>query len=154
MNLLCWVDWRHRVSPVLCALGLLVLALSAGGCGKAAKEEVAATPPAAEAAPAEEQAAAEEAPAEESTTEAALEPMNVDETLRGSDKAVQAKDWGTATDSLLKLQLSGSIQNDKQSWDYNRRMTVLQDQLIQAADNGDPKAQAAIELLKKSRRVR
>jgi hypothetical protein len=130
---------------------LLAGALFTGGCSKEAEEEVAATP---DPAPTEEAAPAAEAPAEESTTEAALVPMNVDETLRGSDQAVAAKDWGTATDSLLKLQLSGSIQNDKQSWDYNRRMTVLQDQLMQAADAGDPKAQAAIELLKKSRRVR
>lgn len=130
---------------------LLAGALFAGGCSKEAEEEVVATPTPA---PTEETAEAAEAPAEESTTEAALVPMNVDETLRGSDQAVAAKDWGTATDALLKLQMSGSIQNDKQSWDYNRRMTVLQDQLIQAADAGDPKAQAAIELLKKSRRVR
>jgi|GEM_PF-2708903 len=148
MKNLFWVDWRRVVSPMSWASCMLALGLCAGGCSKEAEEEVAAIPAPTEAAP------AEEAAAEESTTEAALEPMNVDETLRGSDKAVLAKDWGTATDSLLKLQLSGSIQNDKQSWDYNRRMTVLQDQLIQAADNGDPKAQAAIELLKKSRRVR
>lgn len=129
-----------------------VLALIGAGCSKPAEEEAAVeTPPAAETAPAEEQAAA--AP-EESTTEDALEPMNVEETLRGSDRAAQAKDWGGATDALLKLQLSGSIKSDQHSWDYNKRMTALQQQLIEAADSGDPKAQAAIDLLKRSRRVR
>jgi len=139
---------------VLRALLLLAVGLVGGwGCSKSADEEVAATPPAATP-EATEQAAAETAPQEETTTESALEPMNVDETLRGSDKAVQAKDWSTATDSLLKLQMSGSIQNDQQSWDYNKRMTALQSQLIEAADSGDPKAQAAIELLRRSRRIR
>ena len=134
------------------ALVIAVGLVGGWGCSKSAEEEVAATPPAA-APEATEQAAAETAP-EETTTESALEPMNVDETLRGSDKAVQSKDWSTATDALLKLQLSGSIQNDKQSWDYNKRMTALQSQLIEAADSGDPKAQAAIELLRRSRRIR
>lgn len=138
----------------LTALSLFCASILLGvGCGKKAEEEAAATPPpAAEtAAPAEEQASTTQ---EESTTEDALEPMNVDETLRGSDKAVAAKDWGGATDALLKLQMSGSIKNDQQSWDYNKRMTALQQQLVEAADSGDPKAQAAIDLLKRSRRVR
>lgn len=134
------------------AVTLCVVALAGVGCSKAEEEDLASTPPEESTEAVEEQAAEE--PVEESTTDVAIAPMNVDDTLAGSDRAVQAKDWGTATDALLKLQLSGSIQNDKQSWDYNRRMTVLQQQLIEAADNGDPKAQAAIELLKKSRRVR
>ena len=146
-----WIG--SRLSPAWLRVSVLasLMALFGAGCSKPAEEEAAVeTPPATEAAPAEEQAAA----AEESTTEDALEPMNVEETLRGSDRAAQAKDWGGATDALLKLQLSGSIKSDQHSWDYNKRMTALQQQLIEAADSGDPKAQAAIDLLKRSRRVR
>lgn len=139
----------------------LVLVVGAGlvgtGCGKSEEETDAGSGDAAavEAAPVEEQAAAEESePQDESTTEAALVPMNVDETLQGTDRAMQSRDWSSATDALLKLQMSGSIQTDQQGWDYNKRMTQLQQNLIEAADNGDPRAQAAIERLKRSRQVR
>ncbi|MBL9128238.1 MAG: hypothetical protein JNL97_11345 [Verrucomicrobiales bacterium] len=150
MNMSFRMLGRRAVSPLALLCTSIVLSV---GCGKKAEEEVAATPPPAaeSAAPAEEQASTTQ---EESTTEDALAPMNVDETLRGSDNAVAAKDWGGATDALLKLQMSGSIKNDQQSWDYNKRMTALQQRLVEAADNGDPKAQAAIDLLKRSRRVR
>lgn len=139
----------------------LVLVVGAGlvgaGCGKSEEETDAGSgdAAAAEAAPAEDQVVAEETePQDESTTEAALVPMNVDETLRGTDQAMQSRDWSSATDALLKLQMSGSIQSDQQSWDYNKRMTQLQQSLIDAADNGDARAQAAIERLKRSRQVR
>ncbi len=144
-----WTEWRRVMTPAGLVMTLLAFAIVGGGCGGKSEEEATEAAAAEETAPAEEVAEAN-AP-EESTTESALEPMNVDETLRGSDKAVAAKDWSSATDALLKLQMSGSIQNDKQSWDYNNRMTLLQSQLIEAADNGDPKAQAAIERLKRSR---
>ncbi|MGE3309254.1 MAG: hypothetical protein AB7O66_04730 [Limisphaerales bacterium] len=152
MKISWWIgfEWRRVLSPAGLGVLLLASALAGGGCGKSAEEESAEAPPAAETAPAEE-VAETSAPEEESTTESALEPMNVDETLRGSDKAVAASDWGSATDALLKLQMSGSIKTDQQGWDYNNRMTVLQNKLIEAADNGDPKAQAAIERLKRTR---
>ena len=67
---------------------------------------------------------------------------------------MKKQNWGDATDNLLKLQLSGAIKTDEQSWQYNHRMTVLQDQLIRAADSGDPKAKAAMDLLRRSRQIR
>ncbi|MBL9139691.1 MAG: hypothetical protein JNK85_27730 [Verrucomicrobiales bacterium] len=142
--------WSYRTLAAL--ISALALALTA--CGKK-EEEVAATEAPAqtteEAAPAEETASAQE---ESTTDDLVISQIDVQETLNASDKAAQAKDWQAATDNLLKIQLSGSMKNDSESWQYNRRMTVLQDQLIQAADAGDPKAKAAIELLRKSRRVR
>ncbi len=144
--------YRHLLLTVLAASSLAIT-----GCGGGESESAEAEP----AAPAEqtETAATEEAPAEESTTEESttdsfvLQPMDVEATLSASDKAAQSRDWTAATDNLLKLQMSGSLKNDAESWQYNRRMTVLQDQLLQAAENGDPKAKAAIDLLRRSRRV-
>lgn len=137
---------------LLCAASLL-----GSGCGKSEESESAASVPAtategeAEAAPAEEMASTEE----ESTTDTlVVQQIDVQEAINASDKAAQARDWQAATDNLLKVQLSGSMKTEAESWQYNRRMTVLQDQLLQAAENGDPKAKAAIELLRKSRRVR
>lgn len=133
------------------ALALAGVAGISGGCGKA-KEEAATPAPAAEAAPAETETAS--TGGDESTTESlTAQQFNVAETLGASDQAVKNKDWSGATDNLLKLQLSGSIKSVDDSWKYNQRMTALQNQLLQAAESGDPKAKAAIELLKKSRRV-
>ena len=142
---------KTRWLTTLAALSASALLLGTG-CG--AKEEESAateTPPPAESAPAEETAAA---PAEESTTDSiVIQPMDVGETLASTDQAAKNKDWEKATDNLLKLQMTGSLKSDAESWQYNRRMTVLQQQLLEAADGGDPKAQAAIELLRRSRRV-
>jgi hypothetical protein len=104
----------------------------------------------------EPEAETADASGEESTTDAIVitgEQVDVGETLARSDQARQAQDWTKATEALLQLQYSGSLQTDQQSWDYNRRMTVLQEELIRAADNGDPKARAAIEALRRTRRV-
>lgn len=137
----------HRLAALFSALALALTA-----CGKKEEETAAEpTPPAAEETPAAETASA---PEESTTDDLVISQVNVEESLSASDKAAKNKDWTAATDNLLKVQLSGSMKNDAESWKYNRQMTVLQDQLIQAADAGDPKAKAAIELLRKSRRVR
>lgn len=141
----------HTLAALISALALALTA-----CGTKEEESAAApTPPAAEGSteetPAEETASAQE---ESTTDDLVISQVNVEESLNASDAAAKNKDWTSATDNLLKIQLSGSMKSDAESWQYNRRMTVLQDQLIQAADAGDPKAKAAIELLRKSRRVR
>ena len=143
----------HRLPAALAAL-LLVSGLALVGCGKSAEKEAPAEA-AAPAAPAEDAAPAETASAqEESTTESVnVTQVDVQATLSASDKAAQAKNWQAATDNLLKVQLSGSIKTEAESWQYNRRMTDLQNQLLQAADSGDPKAKAAIDLLRRTRRV-
>ena len=139
----------HRLAALLLVSGF---ALGFTGCGKKAEEaapEAAAAP-----APAEEPAAETASAAEESTTDD-INPQHFDvqATLAASDKAVQARNWQSATDNLLKVQLSGSLKTEAESWQYNRRMTDLQNQLLEAAENGDAKAKAMIELLRRSRRV-
>ena len=143
--------WTVKVMALLAATALVGV-----GCGSKEAEETAAAPeaPAAESteAPAEESASAGNQ--EESTTESIVIPaMDVQETLSASDTAAKNKDWTGATENLIKLQMSGSMQNDSESWQYNRKMTVLQNQLLEAAEAGDPKAKAAIEMLRRSRRV-
>ncbi len=135
---------------------LAAMALVSAGCGSKEAEESAAAPApeAAEAteAPAEETASAENQ--DESTTESiVIQAMDVQETLTATDAAAKNKNWTGATENLLKLQLSGSMKSDADSWQYNRKMTVLQNQLLEAAEAGDPKAKQAIEMLRRSRRV-
>lgn len=138
---------------------LAAVALVGSGCGSKEAEETAATPaaPAAESTEAGEAAPAEETASsnnEESTTESIVIPqMDVQETLSASDSAAKSKNWTGATENLVKLQLSGSMKTDAESWQYNQRMTALQNQLIEAADAGDPKAKAAIEMLRRTRRI-
>lgn len=146
------------MNPLIRTLAALsvMLSLVGAGCSKEAEEEstAAAEPAATESAPAEESTETAAAPAEESTTDTInIQQMDVGQTLAETDQATKAQDWGKATDNLIKLQLSGSLKSDAESWQYNRRMTLLQDQLMEAAENGDPKAQQAIELLRRSRRV-
>lgn len=146
---------KHCCPVLWCSL-IVGTALILAGCGgEGDSAEQAATTPAEQPAEATDQAAAESTPAEESTTDSLVisaESVNVEESLQAADQATKGKDWTKATDALLKLQISGALKSDQQSWDYNRRMTVLQSQLIEAADNGDARAKAAIELLRKSSR--
>jgi hypothetical protein len=144
-----------RVLVSMLASASLLLA-GCGGDSDDATETPAATDANAAVDSGESESETADASSEESTTDAIVitgEPVDVGETLSRSDKAMQSQDWIGATEALLQLQYSGSIQTDQQSWDYNRRMTVLQEQLIRAADNGDPKARAAIEALRRTRRV-
>ncbi|MFN0068939.1 MAG: hypothetical protein ACKVYV_15035, partial [Limisphaerales bacterium] len=106
----------------LLAVLLAALAVAVVACSKDESEEAAAVAPpeaAAEAAPAEEVA--------EAAPEQAFEPAaNVQGTIEEADAAMQQKNYQLAADSLLKMQLSGTLQTDQQAWDYNRRMTILQ----------------------------
>lgn len=124
------------------------VALTLAACSKDETDESAAAPapePVAEAAPAE------------AVAEAAPEPVfesagNVEGTVAETDAALQQKNYQLAADSLIKMQISGAVQNDQQAWDYNRRMTILQGQLAEAAAGGDARAQATIEFLKRTQR--
>jgi hypothetical protein len=134
---------------------LLVLflgsALILSGCGGADETEATTETEMVETPPVE---VVQEEPEQSTTDTLVMQQFDVQESLTASDKAAQNQDWQGATDNLLKLQLSGSIKSVEDSWKYNQRMTALQSQLIEAADRGDPKAQAAIDLLRRSRRVR
>lgn len=141
-------------------LGLLT-GLFLTACNKS--EEEATTPAtAATETPAEGDAAAEGTEAadasgeEESTTDAfviSTDPIDVGQAMTTTDQAMQNKDWTKATETLLQVQASGSAQSFEQSWDYNRRMTQLQNELLQAAEGGDARAKAAIEVLRRTRRI-
>lgn len=73
-------------------------------------------------------------------------------TIEEADAAIRARNYQLAADALVKMQISGAVQNDQQAWDYNRRMTILQSQLAEAAAQGDARAQATIEFLKRTQR--
>lgn len=146
------MSMRISMSPHIRLLVLLMgSALAWSGCGGGDDTEAAAETEMVETETVE---VVQEEPEASTTDTLVMQQFDVQETLAASDKAVQNQDWEAATDNLLKLQLSGSIKSVEDSWKYNQRMTALQSQLIEAADRGDAQAQAAIELLRRSRRVR
>ncbi len=135
-----------------------ILSLSACRKSESAQSEAAPGPTETTGDAAEGTEAATEGTAAEGTTTDPIvisaDPIDVGQAMSTTDKALQSKDWKTATETLLQVQFSGSAQTFQQSWDYNKRMTDLQNELAEAANNGDPRAQAAINVLRKSRRVR
>lgn len=127
------------------------LALALVGCGAKEEETAAAPPPPtppAEAAPAQE----------ESTTETAggsglAATVDVGSTMKATDAAIKHNDWVKATDGLLKLQMSGAINNNPQAkMDAYQKMVELQQRVAEAAASGDAKAQQAAALLRQAGR--
>ena len=138
-----------RYSGVAIAI-LAVGLISTIGCKKSEGDK-----PAAEAASAE--ASAESKPKGQEAAAAGegdLAFTSADQGMAQADEAIKEDNYVLAADTLMKMNFSGMIETEKQSWEYNKRMATLQTSLADAAANGDAKAQAAIERLKASRRVR
>lgn len=142
------MSYPHR-TRWLTAVSSLALALSLSGCGSKKEEETASappTPPPAAEAPAPAQ--------EESTTESVsgsglAAAVDVNATMKAADTAMRNNDLLQATDALLKLQLSGSIQKNPQAkMDAYTRMVELQQRIAEASARGDAKAQQAAALLR------
>jgi hypothetical protein len=130
--------------PVLFLALSLISVLS--GCSK--KEEPA--PEAAVAAPAPVPEAA--APAE-NTPAAPVAPVgNVDvkSSFSQSDAALKKKDYETAADALIRLQVARVPMTEAQGFDRINRMRDLQKQIADAMMSGDPNAKRAAELLRRS----
>lgn len=143
---------RSRLISRLPALAAgILLSLTLTGCGS--KEEETASAPAPRAtAPAEEAAPAQE----ESTTETVggsglAAAVDVNSTLKAADSAMRQNDLIKATDALLKLQLSGAMNNNPQAKiDHYQRMIDLQQRVAEAAARGDEKAQRAADLMRQA----
>ena len=136
-----------RGVPLLkaCLTLAVMAALSLSGCKK--KEPAAqSTPEAAPAGPAAVVSAPSSAPD--------TARPNVTEAMKQSDQALKSRDYEKALDALLKTHYTGQIKTEAESWEYNRRMTVLQAELSQAAAAGDARAKAAIDTLRRSHSVR
>lgn len=134
------------LSRFFATVGIAALAAALVGCGS--KEEEVASTPAPPPAATEETAAA---PAqEESTTDDLSVPsVDVTATMSAADNAMKQSDYVTATDALLKLQMSGAMKNNDQARvDHYARMVELQKRVADAAASGDAKAQRAAALLR------
>lgn len=129
--------------PTLLMIGVIV---SGWGCKK---KETAAQPPA-ETAPAES-VATDTSPASRVVAPPAASAA---EAMTQSDQAMRARDYEKAMGALLQAQYSGQLKTEAESWEYNRRMTALQSELSRAAADGDARAKAAIDMLRRSRTVR
>ncbi|MSU22006.1 MAG: hypothetical protein EXS30_11500 [Pedosphaera sp.] len=124
-----------RVFSLAALVGLVV------GCGKSGEEDptlaMQATDPS------------------ERTRSAALDrPAAALQSLRDTEAALKAKDFEKAAASLLQMQLSSKPLTAEESIAQSGKMRDLQSQLAEAAASGDPRAQAAIRLLRSSRSAR
>ncbi len=80
---------------------------------------------------------------------AAAEVVEVNASLKTAEAALAAHDYDQAAAALIKAQESRGL-DLKQSLALHQSMRDLQSRLIEAASGGDPKAEAAIRLLKAS----
>ena len=127
------------MSPVLRST-LIAIAMLIAGCGK----KDATQNPSATGTPTQAPATTAEAPAP-SGTAAPAQP-----TVKMTDvqTAIHQKDYEKAAATLLVLQKQPAT--PQEGWAVNAEMQKFQGQLAAAAATGDPKAKAAIELLRRS----
>ncbi len=71
--------------------------------------------------------------------------------FEAAEASLDKGDYDKAVQVLLKMQLSGQLKNNKDSWRYSSLMSQVQSELASAAADGDKKAQRAIEMLRQSR---
>lgn len=75
----------------------------------------------------------------------------VGNSFEAAEEALNNDDYERAAKILLKMQMSGKLQNTKDGWRYSSLMTELQTVLASAAADGDKKAQQVINMLRQSR---
>ena len=120
-----------KIGPWLSAL----LLLSTAGCNS--RNDSAVSPPTSEAVP----AAAQEPTASVATNS----PTTAITAARNSLKAGNVDE---AAAKLAQLQLQGASFNAQQAKDYRQALSEAYDRAIEAAQRGDPKGQAALQLLR------
>jgi hypothetical protein len=112
--------------------------LSAGaGCNSKKESAVAAPTDAAQAVPAVAQ--------EPAAPSAANSPTDAITSVRNLLKAGNVEE---AAARLAQLQLQGASFTSQQAKDYRQALSEAYDRAIEAAQRGDPKAQAALQLLR------
>jgi hypothetical protein len=120
--------------------GFLVALLLASSCG--GKKE--ATAPLAEAAPPPAEIA-QEAPAAEAPPAA---PLSTAEGITDARQRLENGRFDEAAARLAQMQLQGAAFNAQQAKDYRQALSEAYDRAIEAVQRGDPRGQAAIELLR------
>lgn len=123
--------------PFILSLAFFLPALA--GCNS--KVETPAPTAAAKPPPAQQ-----ETPAPDPTADAAVvTPAQFIESARNSLKAGNVDD---AAAKLAQLQVQGAKFNAKQAKDYRQALSEAYDRAIEGAQRGDPRAQAALQLLR------
>jgi outer membrane PBP1 activator LpoA protein len=125
------------IPRLLSVVGLVFLALS--GCHS--KDKTPAPTGSASPAPAADQAITQDA----AQTAAASAPTEAISAARDSLKAGNVDE---AAAKLAQLQMQGATFNAQQAKDYRQTLSEAYDRAIEAAQRGDPKAQAALQLLR------
>lgn len=112
--------------------------LALAGCNS--KEESAAAAGEATPPPAAEQANPQ--------ATAASATKNPSEAISAARTSLKAGNVDEAAAKLAQLQLQGASFNAQQAKDYRQALSEAYDRAIEAAQRGDPRAQAAIQLLR------
>lgn len=118
----------------------VVLALAPGGCTKSASESPSAAP------------VLKPAQAASQLQQAfAAAPPEVRQTATTASQAIQTADYDTAIRTLQTIRARPDL-TPEQQMALHETSASLEARLIEAASRGDPKAKAAYERLRKSRR--
>jgi hypothetical protein len=137
-------------------LALMVMALASApvGCGKtdsdsgtsaaAIQSEPAAESPAA----APDQAA----PEPEATTTDSIHSRDVAQSLSEAQQRLQAGEFDIAAAELLRVQVEGRQFDAHQAADYREALGQATAAALAAAERGDPRGQAALQMLRAARR--
>ncbi|MBM3840579.1 MAG: hypothetical protein FJ398_21980 [Verrucomicrobia bacterium] len=137
--LVCIAPWSWQLSTNLLLAGLLCFALT--GCGSKVETEKPAPATASQPTPAQEETTAPEPAA----GAAAITSAQFIEAARTSLKAGNVDE---AAARLAQLQLQGTRFNAQQAKDYRQALSEAYDRAIEGAQRGDPRAQAALQLLR------
>ncbi|MCS1410110.1 MAG: hypothetical protein M2R45_03299 [Verrucomicrobia subdivision 3 bacterium] len=74
----------------------------------------------------------------------------VQNSFKAAERSLADGDYDKAVQTLLKMQLSAQLKNNKNSWRYSQLMSEPQAELANAPSDGDKKAQRAIQMLHSS----
>ncbi len=145
-----------RRIPWIRSILAAVVALALAGCG--GDDEIDTGEPAAEYdAGADPSAATAATEPEQSTTDVlqgnadGVPQVDIRASIRAADAALQRNDLVSATDALLKVQVSGALKNSPEAAvDHYQRMVELQRRVADAMVSGDPNAERAAALLRQA----
>jgi hypothetical protein len=128
-------------------------ALGLAGCGKEGTDHAgsAAELEASADGATTEQAAESEAP-EEPGADDTTTASNVEGSLREAQRRLQAGEFDTAAADLLRMQMESRDFSDDHAATYRELLSQTMTAAVAAADKGDPRGQAALQMLRAARR--
>jgi hypothetical protein len=153
-----WLNPLQRVSVCIpsggTALVCLPLVFAVLGCGRSdpqaeASSAISDSDPAAETLT---DAVDESAPEPEATTTDMSQPLDVAHSLSEAQQRLNAGEFDTAAAELLRVQMEGRRFDADQAAAYRETLGQATAAAVAAAERGDPRGQAALQMLRAARR--